>query len=122
MRILKTKAFAKRANGEELTDEALRSAIEEFEGGLTGAALGANLYKKRVAVGSKGKSGGLRTILVYKAADDKVFCVDVFPKNKKENISKTELEGLKRLAEYLLALKEMDITRSIEMNTLIEVK
>ena len=81
-----------------------------------------NLYKKRVAVGSKGKSGGLRTILVYKAADDKVFCVDVFPKNKKENIMKTELAGLKRLADYMLRLKETEIKKSIETKALIEVK
>jgi len=122
MRILKTQKFAKLATGEGLTDEALKDAIKEFEEGLTGDALGANLYKKRVAVGSKGKSGGLRTILIYKAADNKVFCVDVFPKKKKENITKTELTGLKRLADYLLGLKETEIKKSIETKALIEVK
>jgi len=122
MRILKTKRFAKLATDEGLTDEALKDAIKEFEEGLTGDALGANLYKKRVAVGSKGKSGGLRTILVYKAADDKIFCVEVFPKNKKENISKTELAGLKRYADYLLGMKAKEIKKAIDAKALIEVK
>jgi hypothetical protein len=62
---------------EELTDDALKNSIREFEEGLTRDPLGANLYKKRVAVGSKGKGGGLRTILVYKAANDKIFCIEV---------------------------------------------
>lgn len=123
VRILKTKRFAKLATDEGLTDEALKDAIKEFEEGLTGDALGGNLYKKRVAVGSKGKSGGLRTILVYKAAaDDKIFCVEVFPKNKKENISKTELAGLKRYADYLLGLKAKEIKKAIDAKALIEVK
>lgn len=121
MRILKTKRFAKLASDEDLTDEALKDAIEEFKLGLTGDAIGANLYKKRVAVGNKGKSGGLRTILVYKVAGDKIFCVDVFPKNKKDNISKTELVGLKRYAAYLLGLKPAEIKKAIDANVLIEV-
>lgn len=58
MRILKTSRFARDAITEGLTDVALKAAIKEFEEGLTGNALGGNLYKKRVAVGSKGKSGG----------------------------------------------------------------
>lgn len=122
MRILKTKRFAKLATDEGLTDEALKVAIKEFEEGLTGDELGASLYKKRVAVGSKGKRGGLRTILVYKAADDIIFCVEVFPKNKKENISKTELAGLKRYADYLLGLKANEIKKAIDAKALIEVK
>ena len=110
------------ATDEGLTDDVLKDAIKEFEEGLTGDALGANLYKKRVAVGSKGKSGGLRTILVYKAADDKIFCVEVFPKSEKGNLSKTELAGLKRYADYLLGLKAKEIKKAIDAKALIEVK
>jgi hypothetical protein len=121
MRILKTRNFAKLAAGEGLTDEALKDAIKEFEQGLTGDNLGGNLYKKRVAVGSKGKSGGLRTILVHKAADNKVFCIYVFAKNERDNISGKELKTFKEMADYLLGLKEEQIKKSIETNTLFEV-
>ena len=122
MRILKTKKFAKDAVAEGLTDAALKKAIEEFKKGLIDAALGGNLYKKRVAVGSKGKSGGLRTILVYKAGDNKLFCIYVFAKNEKDNISKKELEAFKRMADYLLGLKEARIKKSIQDKILFEVE
>jgi hypothetical protein len=66
MLIFKTKTFTKNAASEGLTDEALKKAIAEIEQGLVNAVLGGNLIKKRVAVGSRGKSGGLRTIMAYK--------------------------------------------------------
>jgi hypothetical protein len=122
MRILKTKKFAKDAESEGLTDAALKAAIEEFKNGLIDATLGGNLYKKRVAVGSKGKSGGLRTILVYKAGDKKLFCVYLFSKDQKDNISKTELKAFKALADFLLGLDEAEIKKSIESTIFIEVK
>jgi len=121
MRILKTKKFSNLAEDEGLTDETLRTAISEFENGLTGAALGGNLYKKRVAIGSKGKSGGLRTILVYKQADDKVFCIHLFAKQDEENISQKALESFKLMADFMLSLDAKQISKSIEEKVLIEV-
>ncbi|MBS1993502.1 MAG: type II toxin-antitoxin system RelE/ParE family toxin [Cyanobacteria bacterium SZAS LIN-3] len=47
------------------------------------ANLGGNLVKKRVAVGGRGKSAGLRTILVYKASAENVLCIYVFAKSER---------------------------------------
>lgn len=122
MRIFKTSSFAKHATSEGLTDRVLKDAIEEFKQGLTGNALGSNLYKKRIAVGNKGKSAGLRTILVHKAADDKVFCIYVFAKVEKDNISAKELKTFKEMARFLLELKDAQIRKSIQEKTLFEVR
>jgi hypothetical protein len=66
MSIIKTRAFAKDAKAEGLTDEALIRAIQEVRRGLVDADLGGSLVKKRIATGNRGKSGELRTILVCK--------------------------------------------------------
>jgi len=122
MQILKTKAFARDAKAQGLTDTAIKAAISEVEKGLKGDALGGNLYKKRVAIGSKGKSGGLRTILVFKDVKDKVFCIYVFAKNQKENIEDRELQALKKYGAEVLAKTEKDIKKAIDEKALLEVK
>jgi len=99
----------------------LKEAIEEVRQGLIDAQLGGNLIKKRVAVGSKGKSGGLRTILVYKASATNVFCVYVFVKNDEDNISRQQLQGLKLLAKTLLIMKDEEIKKALKTGALQEL-
>lgn len=94
MQIFKNKAFNKWAAKEGLNDGVLRTAIEEIALGLMDADLGGHLFKKRVALGGRGKSGGARTLLVYRAGD-KAFFVYGFAKNARANISAKELKALK---------------------------
>jgi hypothetical protein len=122
MRIFKTKSFAKHAVAEGLTDDALKKAIAEVEQGLVNALLGGNLIKKRVAVGSRGKSGGLRTIMAYKSADGIIFCLYVFAKNEKENIDDRELEALKLFGKTLFAMGDTERQKAIAVCDLFEVK
>jgi hypothetical protein len=61
MQIFKTKDFGKRADSSGLADEDLAAAINEVRDGLVDAALGGGLFKKRIAIGGKGKSGGVRS-------------------------------------------------------------
>src|SRR5688572_25244151 len=63
LKLLKNRQFARWAKGEQLTDQALCSAVREIERGLVDAKLGGFLLKKRISKGHKGKSGGLRTII-----------------------------------------------------------
>ena len=84
MRIFKNRAFNKWAIKEGLDDEAFRSAIDEMERGLIDADLGGHVVKKRVAIGSRGKSGGARTLLAYQISDKAIF-VYGFAKNAHGN-------------------------------------
>ena len=105
MRIFKNKVFNKWAEKEGLSDDTLRRAVNEMERGLMDADLGGHVMKKRVAVGSRGKSGGVRTLLAYKSGD-KAFFVYGFAKNVRANISTDELKALKHLAKELMSYSD----------------
>jgi hypothetical protein len=72
MRIFMTRAFYQWAKKEQLADTSLLEAVFAIEQGHYEVNLGGNLYKKRIGVAGRGKSGGLRTILAFKG-EDKVF-------------------------------------------------
>lgn len=120
MRVLKNKAFSKWAAKEGISDDALRAAVEEMARGLVEADLGGHVFKKRVAVAGRGKSGGVRTLLAYKAGD-KAFFVYGFAKNARANIKADELDGLKKLAKALLGYTDRQLKQAIGDGALIEV-
>lgn len=121
MRIFKNKAFSQWAAKEDLDNAALRAAVDEMRRGLIDADLGGHVVKKRVAVGGRGKSGGVRTLLAYKV-DDKAFFVYGFAKNARANISANELKALKRLAKELLGYNDKALTEAIKHGALFEVE
>ncbi|WP_444900379.1 type II toxin-antitoxin system RelE/ParE family toxin [Microbulbifer sp. VAAC004] len=121
MRIYKNKAFSKWAGKEGVSDSALEAAVEEMANGLIDADLGGHVYKKRVAVGGKGKSGGVRTLLAYKV-DDKAFFVYGFAKNARSNIKDDELKALKLYAKNLFGYSDRELAKAVKAGILIEVK
>lgn len=121
MRIFKNKAFTKWAEKEGLNDDALQIAVDEMERGLIDADLGGHVVKKRVAVGGRGKRGGVRTLLAYKSGD-KAFFMYGFAKNARANVSMDELKALKHLAEELVNYSDKTLTRAIQYGALIEVE
>lgn len=121
MRVFKNKAFSKWASKEGLNDQSLRDAIDEIERGLVDADLGGHVYKKRVAVGGRGKSGGVRTLLAYKIGD-KAFFVYGFAKNARANIKADELKGLKAYADVLLKYSDKELKQAVKAGVLIEVE
>ena len=62
--------------------------------------------KARWARGSRGKSGGIRAIYYYYVTGARVYMMDAYPKNEKENLTDAEKSRLKSLA------KEIERTRS----------
>lgn len=120
MRVFKTKVFHQWAENIKLDNAVLCTATEELIQGQCEACLGSNLYKKRIAFGGKGKSGGLRLIIAFKQ-EEKLFFIYGFKKNKKGNITKKELEALKEQAQTYLMLSEEQIQRSIETKKFIEI-
>lgn len=121
MRVFKNKMFSKWAAKEGLDDAAMLAAVAEMERGLVDADLGGHVVKKRVAVGGRGKSGGVRTLLAYRVGN-KAFFVYGFAKNSRANISADELKALKHLAKELLGYGEKALAEAIKHGALIEVK
>ncbi|MFT5794051.1 MAG: hypothetical protein ACI9OF_002103 [Saprospiraceae bacterium] len=121
MRIIKTKDFSKWAGKEGLTDKALSDTMTEIENGLVDANLGGNVYKKRVAVGSKGKSGVIRTLLAYKFGD-KAFFLYCFAKNVRANIKTDEEKALRLLAKTFMAYSAKELNKAVKAGALIETK
>lgn len=121
MQIFQTKWFAGWAVKEGLSEQALRDAVTEMEQGLIDAHLGGNVVKKRVGVGGRGKSGGVRTIVAFKF-EGRAFFLYGFAKNQRDNIDDKELKALKLLAAQLLGSDHKALEKAIKARELIEVK
>jgi hypothetical protein len=67
VRIFKNKPFARFARKARLADPALREAIANAAKGLIDADLGGGVVKQRIARAGGGKSGGFRTIILFRA-------------------------------------------------------
>ena len=120
MRIFKSHGFARFARKAALDDAALRVSISAAERGLIDADLGGGVIKQRIARSGAGKSGGFRTIIVFRARDRAVF-VYGFGKNERDNIRDDELTEFKRLAALLLSYDDRQLRVAIEDGALIEV-
>jgi hypothetical protein len=120
MRVFKTRVFARFARKVKLGDKALREAAAEIERGLIHADLGGGVIKQRIARSGAGKSGGFRTIILFRVESRAVF-VYGFEKSARDNIDDDELREFRRLADNLLSYSDAEITAAIEAGALIEV-
>ena len=121
MKIYKNKVFSKWALKAGLIDKMLVTAVVEMEGGLVDAELGGHIFKKRVAIGGRGKSSGVRTLLAYKI-NNKAFFIYGFEKSARTNITNDELKALKLYAKILLKFNDKELKQAVENGVLIEVE
>jgi hypothetical protein len=120
VRIFKNKPFARFARKARLPDSALREAIAAAERGLIDADLGGGVVKQRIARAGGGKSGGFRTIVLFRAAT-RAFFVHGFAKNEQDTIRDDELAAFKMLAADMLNYDEATLANAIAAGTLTEV-
>jgi hypothetical protein len=120
VRVFKTRVFARFARKAKLGDQALRDAVTEIERGLIHADLGGGVIKQRIARNGAGKSGGFRTIILYRMASRAVF-VYGFEKSARDNIDDDELREFRRLAGKLLSYGDAEIRAAVEAGALTEV-
>lgn len=66
--VFKTRTFARWSRKAGLPDRTLCAAVAEIAAGLVDADLGGNVYKKRVPVPGRGKSGGARVLVARDGA------------------------------------------------------
>lgn len=117
---LMTKPFARFARKAGIAPASLAKAADAVARGEFDADLGGHVYKQRVARPGKGKSGGFRTIILFKSGGH-IFFAEGFAKNEKANISAKELKVLRSLAEVLLGLPESEIAKAIEAGEFVKV-
>lgn len=120
MSVFLTKSFARFARKAGLADEALMEAASAVAAGQADADLGSGVFKQRVARSGGGKSGGYRTIILFKVGGHSFFAHG-FAKNEKANISAKELKALKQLAVLYLGYSANEISAAVNGGALIEV-
>ena len=120
MHYLKNKYFNRWARKHGISDAILLDAISEFEKGLYEANLGNHLYKKRVALAGRGKSGGARTILFFQQGKKLIFCFG-FEKNSQSNVTDQERRLLDKLADSYQHSTEYEIIDDIKCGDLIRI-
>jgi hypothetical protein len=59
------------------------------------------LRKVRYALPNKGKSGGVRILYVDFVCYEKIYLVDVFSKNNKDNLTKSEKNDIKKALKII---------------------
>jgi hypothetical protein len=68
VRIFKNKPFMRFAKKAGIGDAVLCESIRDAERGLIAAELGGGVIKQRIARSGQGKSGGFRTLIVFRAS------------------------------------------------------
>lgn len=120
MTVYATKAFSRFAGKADLEDGDLLTAAEAVMAGRFDADLGGGVFKQRVAREGGGKSGGFRTILLFRIGGH-CFFAHGFAKNEKANVSAKELKALKKLADTLLGLSAEEVETAVKAGELREL-
>ncbi len=117
---LMSKWFSKWVRKSIIDNESLLSAIKNIDSG-NNVDLGSGLYKVRVVRLNQGKSGGYRTLLVYKRERIALF-VYGFAKNERDNLSAKEMSILKKQAKQILEFEVKQIKHAITCGDFIKLE
>ena len=116
-----TKEFSRFARRAGLRDCDLLEAAKAVAAGQWDADLGGGVFKQRIAREGGGKSGGFRTIILFKVGGHSFF-VHGFAKNEKANITPKELKALKKLAATFLGLNAEALKMASAAGEIAEVR
>lgn len=119
--VYKSKPFARFAKKAHITDADLWKAARMANEGVIDANLGGGVIKQRIARAGEGKSGGSRSIILFKKNDRAVY-VHGFEKKDVANIRPDELEAFRKFAEVYFGYTKAEMARLIEDGALFKVK
>lgn len=108
MRVFKTRSFGQFVRKQRIADALLCEAIKRAERGLVDADLGGHVIKQRIARPGRGRSGGYRTLIVFRSRDRAVFLFG-FAKSNRDNIGANELNELRRSAAEILSWTDAEM-------------
>ena len=121
MRVFKTKSFTRFAERERIADTVLCDAVRRVVAGLIDADLGGGVIKQRLAREGHGKSGGYRSIMLFRRGV-LVFFVYGFAKSDRDNIRRDELQAFRKLAESMLMLDTKALAAAMKNGTIVEIR
>lgn len=121
MSVYKTRTCSRFARKAGLEDDALFEAARSVLSGQWDADLGGGVFKQRVARAGRGKSGGFRTLLAFRAGGS-CFFVYGFAKNVRANVTKKELQALQAYAALLLGYSDFDRVAAVARGELVELE
>jgi len=121
LQTFKTKAFARFADRMGLDDTTLCDAVQRAEKGLVAADLGGGVIKQRMARKGAGRSGGFRTIILFRRSQ-LAFFVHGFAKSDRANLRQDELRAFRLLARQYLALDRAGLAAVEAVGAIIEVR
>jgi hypothetical protein len=120
-RVYKTKPFARFARKARISEAELWRAAQRANEGIIDADLGGGVVKQRIARSGEGKSGGSRSILLFRKNTRAVF-VYGFEKKDRAAIGPDELEAFRELANVILSYSPEQMAEQISKGTLISVE
>jgi len=120
LRVFKSPWFEKFARKQDIGDDVLRDAVWRAERGLIDADLGGGVIKQRVARAGQGKSGGFRTVVLFRMSQRAIF-VFGFAKSEQANLGAAELKTFKRAAKVSLGLSDAAMDAEAAEGRLTEV-
>jgi hypothetical protein len=120
VRIFKTKPFARFAAKEDIDNATLREAIRRADAGLIDGDLGGGVIKQRIARKGQGRSGGYRSIVLFRR-EEKAFFVYGFAKSDRDNIDRQDLKAFRLLATQMLALDDAELGAAMRNGTIMEI-
>jgi hypothetical protein len=121
MRVFKTKPFARFADHEAIADADLCDAVRRAERGLIDADLGGGVIKQRIARKGQGRSGGFRSIVLFRRSE-KAFFVYGFAKSGRDNIRRDELKAFRKLADEMLSYDDKALAAAMKNETIMEIE
>lgn len=121
VRIFRNAWFGRFARKERIADAALLDAVRRAQRGQIDADLGGGVIKQRVARPGQGRSGGYRTIVLYRRGQ-RAFFVFGFAKSDRGNIEDDEEEQFRRMAGHVLALSDAHLAALVEAGQFVEIE
>lgn len=120
MRVFTTKWFGRFSRRAGISDSDLCAAIARAERGSIDSDLGGGVIKQRIARRNQGKSGGFRTIVLFRSGE-RSFFVYGFSKSERDNIAADELRAFKMLADEMLAYDHAALSKALMSGAIVEV-
>ena len=101
MELIETSAFTRQITGLLRTEEYRRFQAELVANPAMGPLIrgGGGIRKVRVAVGSRGKSGGARVIYYWAVRRDVILLLCAYPKNVAANLTAKQTQELARVVK-----------------------